>query len=496
MTNREDEQKVRELHAKGFSVRAIARTLHLHRRSVKRVLAAGGGPVRREPPAARPSMFDPHRVWILGQLERYPNLTAQRVYSMLRNERGFTGGASSVREYVAQLRPRLTRADFTLKFAPGESAQVDWGQWGSVDVEGTPRRLSFFVCVLAHSRMLYAELALGEAMEHWLNCHRNAFEFFGGVPEKVRVDRCKTAVCGVDSTGQPVITPQYRAFARHYGFAVDACDAYCPKQKGRVENGVKYLKSAFFAGRPPTPFPVLQAALRDWLANEANQRVHSSTGKRPAELFLTEEKPRLKPLPPMPADCAVETQAVSDSRFRVTVDTNRYSVPSAFASRRLILRRDAERIVLLSPVERKPLAVHPRCYGRKQDRLVPEHERELILATRHARDKRLLETFLTLGSASEAYLAALQERRPDWRSHLRRINALAEVYGRDETGRIVADALEHRAFGSDYVQNILSFRARLRPEPGPLHVTRRSDLLELSLPEPNLDVYTGKENTP
>ena len=162
----------------------------------------------------------------------------------------------------------------------------------------------------------------------------------------------------------------------------------------------------------------------------------------------------------------------------------------------LVVASVSTSLVVLSPSKRKLLADHPRSYGRKQARLIPEHGRDLILATRHARDKRLLVSFLALGPASEHYLAALQERRPDWRSHLRRINALAEVYGRDETARIVADALEHNAFGSDYVQNILSFRARLRPEPGPLHVTRRQDLLELCLPEPNLDVYTAKETTP
>jgi len=494
--NRGDELTVRELHAKGLSVRAIARRLHMHRRAVNRLLNVDGKTPPRGAMPPRPSLFDEHRSWVLGQLERYPELTAQRLYSMLKSERRFTGGASTVREYVALLRPRTVRADFTLKFAPGESAQADWGQWQSVDVDGTLRRLSFFVMVLAYSRKLYAELTLSETMEHWLSCQRHAFEFFGGVPASVRVDRCKTAICGVDLNGKPIITPQYNAFAHHYGFTVDACEAHSPEQKGRVESGVKFLKSAFFAGRPSTPFPALQAALRDWVENEANLRIHGTTGKRPIDLFQAEEKQHLKPLPHMPADCAVETQVASDSRFRITVDTNRYSVPSAFASRRVILRRYPDRIVVLSPSERKLLADHPRSYGRKQDRLIPEHERDLILATRHARDKRLLVTFLALGPASERYLAALQERRPDWRSHLRRINALAEVYGRDETARIVADALEHNAFGSDYVQNILSFRARLRPEPGPLHVTRRQDLLELSLPEPDLDVYTAKETTP
>ncbi len=492
--NRVDWQTVQTLHRQGLSIRTIARQLGMHRRSVREALREGNERAPRNPPP-RPSKLDEHRVWIQTLLARYPDLPAQRVFCLLKSERGFVGGASIVRECVAHLRPRQSQAHFTLRFAPGECAQADWGYWKSVAVEGTPRRLSFFVMVLAHSRMLYAELSYAEAMEHWLACHRHAFEFFGGVPEKVRVDRCKTAVAGLEPDGTPRITAEYAAFARHYGFRVDPCNAYCPNEKGRVESGVGYLKTGFFAGREPTSLPAMQAALHDWLVNEANRRIHGATGKRPDEDFEAGDKMHLRPLPVSPADCGVEQQTVADSRFRVTVDTNRYSVPAAFAARRLILRKYHDRIVLLAPGERRLLADHPRSYGRRQDRLIPEHERDLILATRHARDKRMLETFLTLGSVAERYLEGLQERRPNWRSHLRRINALATVHGRDETARVLADAMEHDAFAADYVLSILTFRARRQPEPGALHVTRRQDLLDLTLPEPDLEVY-NTELTP
>ncbi|MEI7900375.1 MAG: IS21 family transposase, partial [bacterium] len=217
--NRADWLTVRTLHQQGLSIRAIARRLGLHRRSVREVLQRGDArPPRHSPP--RPSMLDEHRAWIQTQIALHPDLPAQRIFSLLKSERSFTGGSSIVREFVADLRPRRRQAHFTLRFAPGECAQADWGFWKSVDVEGTPRRLSFFVMVLAHSRMLYAELSYAEAMEHWLACHRHAFEFFGGVPEKVRVDRCKTAVAGLEPDGTPRITAEYAAFAHHYGFVV------------------------------------------------------------------------------------------------------------------------------------------------------------------------------------------------------------------------------------------------------------------------------------
>lgn len=485
---REDFFAVQVLRRQGLSVRAISRRLRLHRRSVRRALAAPNGLPSRRSGLVRPSLLDPHRAWVQAKLEQYPELAGRRLWRMLRSDRGFTGGETIVRELVNELRPRLRPAKFTLSFAPGQSAQVDWGSWVPVLVDGCPRRLHFFVMVLCHSRWLYAELAYSQAMEFWLSAHRRAFEALGGVPREIRCDRTRTAVCGTDALGKPLITPAYADFARHYGFTPDPCHPASPDEKGGVENAVKYLRSAFFAGRDPSPVPVMEAALRDWLQNEANVRTHGTTGRRPVDA-LAEERPALQPLPTVPYDCATERQAAADSRFRITVDANRYSVPFEYASRRLILRLYPERIAVLNP-ERQLIAEHVRCYARHRNFLIPEHERGLVLAKRHAGDRRLLEHFLALGSGAEAYLAELRERRPDWRSHLRRINALVAIHGRDELVRCLADASEHRAFGADYIQSIIAFRQRLGPEPGPLHVTRRQDLLELRVPKTGMDIYS------
>ena len=99
-----------------------------------------------------------------------------------------------VRQTVAELRPRMKPVYQSLQFYHGECAQVDWGVWRKIDVPGGQRKISFFCMVLCHSRMLYVEFFMGEQTEHWLQAHRNAFEYFGGVPQSVMVDNCKTAV--------------------------------------------------------------------------------------------------------------------------------------------------------------------------------------------------------------------------------------------------------------------------------------------------------------
>ena len=116
-----------------------------------------------------------------------------------------------------------------------------------------------------------------------------------------------------------------------------------------------------------------------------------------------------------------------------------------------------------------------------------------------ARRQRLLKRFLTLAPCAERYYAELQQRRLNATHHIRKIVALSEVHGEEHTARALADALHFGALGSEYVANLLESRARLTAEPGPLHLTRPGDALELDLPDPDLadyDRHLDTKNTP
>ena len=147
----------------------------------------------------RPSKLDPFKGRIVGWLDAHP-LTAQQVFQRLR-EAGYGGGISIVKDYVRSIRPPTRQAFLTLAFAPGDVAQVDWGEWGSIAVGNTRRRLSFFVMVLAYSRQMYVEFTLSQTMEQFLATHINAFNALG-VPRRVMVDNLRTAVLA-HPRGQP-----------------------------------------------------------------------------------------------------------------------------------------------------------------------------------------------------------------------------------------------------------------------------------------------------
>lgn len=485
-------REIHNLHVEGLSRRAISRRLSIHRRTVRHALESEQAP--KVASRRRGSIIDSHRGWLLAKLQQYPELTAARLFYLLK-ERGYEGGGSLVRQVVAELRPRMKPVYQSLHFEPGECGQVDWGVWQMLDVAGGQRRISFFCMVLCHSRMLYVEFFMGEKMEHWLQAHRNAFEYFEGVPRKVMVDNCKTAVIKARSrTEEAQINPVYQSFADHYGFTITACDPYQPQQKGRTENAVGYVKSAFLAGRPPAPVEALNRAARHWLQTQANCRTHGTTGKQPEQAFQAEEKMILQSLPASPHPCARVTTVCANSLCRVMVDTNRYSVGPEFGSRRLILHAAADRLRIATP-DGTFVCDHLRSYGRNQQIEDPRHIRELAARNRHSRDEVHLKAFLTLGTGAGAYLDGLKEKRPDYRNHVKTINSLAQVYGSENVARALMDAGEHHAYSADHIENLLKARSRTTQAPGPLHVTRSSDLLNLDIPTPDLDVYTNQKET-
>jgi len=475
--------KIKDYHDnRRLSVPQIARELILDERTVSRWLTADK--YRQREIVPRPSKLDPFKKQIVRWLETHP-YTATQVYLRLR-EIGYSGGITIIKDYVHHVRPPSTRAFLTLAFAPGECAQVDWGRFGSINVGNTRRRLSFFVMVLCYSRLLYVEFTLSETMEHFLSCHANAFAFLGRVPAKIMVDNLKSAVLRRSIGQAPVFNPRYKDFADHYGFQIVPCGVRQAHEKGRVENAVGYVKKNFLSGSELSDFRLLAPAARQWLDGVANVRLHGSVKQKPVELFQ-KEKPALKPLTLRPYDVGVTHAVRANSQFRVTLDTNTYSVPAEYAGSHLTVKVYPDHLCVYD--QDKLLVRHPRCYDRRQDFENPDHVKALLQQRRNARDQKLLLRLLTLTPKAEAFYQGLQERRLNVLHHVRKIVALSEIYGTDKAARAIQDALEFQAFSCEYVANLLEQRQRLLPEPGALHLTRREDLLDLELPEPNLGLY-------
>jgi transposase len=478
--------RLRQLHdEQGLTASQIAAALELDPKTVAKWLTRPT--YRPRASGRRPSKLDGFKGQIAALLERHP-YTAQQLFQQLQ-AKGYTGGYSILKEFIRQVRPVRQPAFLSLEFAPGECALVDWGSFGSVTVGSTRRRLSFFVLVLCYSRLMYLEFTVSEGMEHFLSCHRRAFEFLGGVPEKVMIDNLKVGVLR-HPAGEPAsFHPRYLDLAAHYGFRPVACNVAKANEKGRVENAVGYVKKNFLAGLELPSFAAVNPAAVVWRDTVANVRLHGETRRKPSELFA-EEKPRLRPLPVHPYDGAVVRPISANACCHVVLDTNRYSVPHLYASQKLTLKLYPDELLLFH--HEKLIATHPRSYDRRQLLRNPDHLRDLVAHRRNARTQTLLLSFLALSPHAEPYARKLADKRLNAPHHIQKIVALSELYGAAKVDRALQDALTFEAIGVEYIANLLEQRERLGAPPAALHLTRHQDLLDLDLPPADLSSYDPK----
>lgn len=460
----------------------IAKALHLHPRTVASWARMLHFEARKK--VVRNSLLDPFKGQVTRLLDSHP-FSAQQVFQRLR-ESGYTGGYTTVKDYVRLIRPKHHPAFLKLVFAPGEAAQVDWGSWGTIGVGKTRRQLSFFVMVLCYSRRMYLEFFVSQTMEHFLAAHEHAFAAFGAVPTRIMIDNLKTGVLEHLAGCAPVFNQRYLDYSRHCGFAISACNVASGNEKGRVENGVGYVKKNFLNGLELTDFSAINPAAQLWLGSVANVRIHSETRQRPIDLF-EQEKAHLRPLNPATYDIArISTVRVS-KQFRVAFDSNHYSVPVHYVSILVTLKAYPDRLCIYHLDQL--IARHDRCYDRHQDIENPDHPKVLVEQRRNANAQRLLLRFLALTIKAGDYHEGLMARRLNWRNHVAKINALAEIYGDKDTGRAIEDALAFEAFSCEYITNLLEARARKLPEASPLQLMRRCDLLELDIAKPDLSLY-------
>ena len=439
---------------------------------------------RARKPRPRTSKLDAFKGQIVRWLDAHP-YSAQQIFQRL-TEAGYGGGITIVKDYVHRIRPRRQPAFLKLDFQPGECAQIDWGSYGTVRVGNTTRRLSFFLMVLCYSRRMYLEFTVSQEMEFFLACHENAFAAFGSVPARLMVDNLKSAVLERLVGAAPVFNPKYLDFSRHWAFEITPCNVASGWEKGRVENGVGYVKKNFLAGQEFIDFSAVQPAAQLWVDTVADVRVHGATRLRPVDMF-EQERAHLKRLNPVGFDLARVRTVSVNKQFRVALDSNTYSVPSRHVGQRLTLKAWADRVCIYA--HDQLVARHPRSMQRHQDIEHPDHAQQLVLQRKSAREQRLLAQFLALSPRAQAYREGLEAKRVNARVHLRQILALAEMHGREAVARAIDDGLELAAFSAEYIAHILAARRRIGAEPAALQLTRRADLLELEIPAPDLSIY-------
>lgn len=344
------------LHREGRSLREIAALTGHSRNTIRRVVREKAPTPFHTPP--RPSRLDPFKDYLRGRFLAH-GLSAVRLFAEVR-AMGFDGSEVIVRRFIQTLRDSAA-AKLTVRFEtpPGEQAQADWAEVGRFTLpSGEPVRLYAFVMVLSFSRMLYVEFTRSMRVETLIRCHQNAFASFGGWPRQILYDNMRQVAAGPER-----ISPRFRDFADHHGFAVRRHRPYRPRTKGKVERMVAYVKDSFLNARVFTGLDDLNAQGRAWLATTANGRVHATTKARPCDLLAREALTPVGAITPYQVVHCVRRTV--DAEALVRFENCLYSVPATFVGRRVSLDARAGSVLI-----------------RERDCVVAEHPRARVAGTR------------------------------------------------------------------------------------------------------------------
>ena len=291
---------LRVFHAEKWRVGTIAKQLGVHHSVVERVLSQAGV---QPTPVTPGSIVDPYMPFIKDTLEKYPTLTASRLFEMAK-QRGYQGGSDHFRHVVAEagLRPRRpAEAYLRVRTLPGEQAQVDWGHFGKLPIGRALRPLMAFVMVLSFSRMTFLRFYLDAQMPNFLRGHVDAFNHFAGVPRVVLYDNLKSAVLERDGAAIR-FNPRLLELKRHYRFDPRPVAPARGNEKGRVERKIRDIRQSFFAARSWSSLDDLNAQAFTWCTTVAADRPCPEDKSRRVREVFVDDKARLLLLPDAPFD--------------------------------------------------------------------------------------------------------------------------------------------------------------------------------------------------
>ena len=461
-------EQINDLHrlywSERWPIRKIERHLRMGWHTIRKYLDA---PVQGPAQRPRTSKLDPFKTTIAEWLEKDATVTGTVIEQRLR-PLGYTGGPTILRDYLQRNRPHKppTRAFVRMEPTPGERFEVDWGHFGALDYSGDKRKLYVFALVEAHSRMLYLEFTHSQSFETFVRCHMHAFSAMGGVAREIAYDNLATAVAEHD--GRLVrFLPRFLGFACEYGFYPRACNPAAGWEKGKVERSIGYTRQSFWPLREFADLHDVNRQARQWLSEVANQRQHRETRQRPTDRF---QPAALKPLPVIPYDYRDSVELLVHKDLRLQFDGNRYCVHPRYVGRRLMVKADSSSVTIYDRVHE--IVSYPRSWRRGQtfgaDRFEAEVA-ELRPAARRSRAQQRLFLFLE-GLCSKAMLEAyLRDIAETDRALSRQLTELLELirqYGPEAVANAIEKASAARAFGADYVANILrQQQCPRRPQP-------------------------------
>lgn len=447
------------------SIRGISRTHGLHRDTIRKMLLYSIPPgYQRSKPIRKPKL-DPFTGIIDSYLKddknqpRKQRHTAKRIFERIRDEHGYEGGYTIVKDYVREQRLRSREMFVPLSHPPGHG-QADFGE--ALAVIGGVELKAHYLCIdLPQSDDLFVKAYPAETMEAFCDGHNSAFSYFGGVPQSMLYDNTKLAVARIQEDGTRRFTRKFDELLSHYLFETRFGRPGKGNDKGKVEGLVGFVRRNFFVPIPRfDSFDSLNRCLEDQCRKRRDRRLRShkeTIGER-----FERDKQTFLPLPSFPYDACDKVNTRANSLSLVRYKTNDYSVPVAYGHQEVQIRAYVHEVVISCGT--KEIARHKRSYEREDFIFNPLHYLPLIERKIAALDQaaplqkwNLPEEFSTLRRLMESRMGKKGKR--EYVQVLR----LIETFRLDEVLAAVRKAMRLNAISFDAVKHLLLCHIEQRP---------------------------------
>ncbi len=384
----EERFMIREMYRKGVSISEIARRTGRDRKTIRQAVSAPDLSPPRLPRQVKSCKIDPYAPY-LEQRMAEGVLNARKLYGEILAQ-GYPGKESKVREFVHDRRPEKEPVgSIRFETAPGEQGQVDWGYFGFITHHGQVMRLYAFIMTLGWSRACYVRFTISSDTTWFIRCHLHAFAYLGGVPKRLLYDNLKSVVENRDAQGKVHWNPRFLDFADVAGFSPQACQPYRPQTKGKVENGVKYVRGNFWPGLHFQNLEDLNNQVLAWLNTTANQRIHGTTREVPFTRLRAEGLQDASKA--FTYDTSIMTTRRSSKDCVISYEGNLYSVPAAYARKTLSVKiTEAGEVVICSEMGQE-LARHRILLGKQERSVQAEHYRGLGVSAPRVEQARAMQ---------------------------------------------------------------------------------------------------------
>ena len=458
MKNESIENTVITLHGQGWSIRRLSRELGISRKRIRRMLVSNSV-MRDTTPGEeiaqkkrRSSKLDPYKEFINGLLEKYSDITGQRVYEHLKQQ-GFKGEITIVREYMKSIRQVGSKTPVRLvETDPGQRGAHDWSDYNiTFTSTGKTEQVSFFSFILGYSRRQYIDVVYDKKQQTLFRELIAAFIYLDGVPREIKGDNQKACVDRWEM-GQPVFNRKYLEFATHYRFRPLTITPGCPSENLKVERPFHYLDRSFLNGREFRDRDDLNGQLQKWLTDVNDVRIHGTTKKRPVDMYI-EEHPFLQILPASHFDTSQVVHLVVNQESCVQWKGYLYVVPEKYMYEVCPVRITEDHLVVYSPTGEQ-LATHPLAEPDRKERYVGVHQKtgkkpDLVIADVISR----LEAF---APEMSEYIQQVKRHKPgSWRHHLKSLLAMKVNYQVEDILVAVRRAQQYKVFESGAIERFL-----------------------------------------